>query len=200
MCGICGAIGFDPTEAGEAVVRRMLAALVHRGPDDEGILSASPRIRSACAASALLTFPAAASPSGTKPAPSPFSTTARSTISGTARRTRILRPFLSHEIRYRSSRPRLRAWGEECAPKPSRHVCVRHRRNAGRCYGSRDEAISCARSSWASSRSTTLPQTARSSSRRRCALCLPAAGSRRRFPHKRFRHICCSAPSVSLRR
>jgi asparagine synthase (glutamine-hydrolysing) len=40
MCGICGAIGVEPAQAGEAVVRGMLAALVHRGPDDEGILSA----------------------------------------------------------------------------------------------------------------------------------------------------------------
>src|SRR5580700_7441521 len=38
MCGICGAIGFDSKEAGEIVVRRMLAAIVHRGPDEEGIL------------------------------------------------------------------------------------------------------------------------------------------------------------------
>jgi asparagine synthase (glutamine-hydrolysing) len=42
MCGICGAIGFDSKETGEVVVRRMLAAIVHRGPDDEGILVAPP--------------------------------------------------------------------------------------------------------------------------------------------------------------
>ncbi|MGA7856127.1 MAG: asparagine synthase (glutamine-hydrolyzing) [Candidatus Acidiferrales bacterium] len=42
MCGICGAIGFDLKETGEAVVRRMLAAIVHRGPDEEGILVAPP--------------------------------------------------------------------------------------------------------------------------------------------------------------
>jgi asparagine synthase (glutamine-hydrolysing) len=42
MCGICGAIGFDSKENGEAVVRRMLAAIVHRGPDEEGILVAPP--------------------------------------------------------------------------------------------------------------------------------------------------------------
>jgi asparagine synthase (glutamine-hydrolysing) len=40
MCGICGVIGVDPAPAGEAVVRRMLAALIHRGPDDEGVLVA----------------------------------------------------------------------------------------------------------------------------------------------------------------
>jgi asparagine synthase (glutamine-hydrolysing) len=42
MCGICGAIGLDPKLDSEAVVRRMLAAIVHRGPDEEGILAAPP--------------------------------------------------------------------------------------------------------------------------------------------------------------
>jgi len=42
MCGICGTIGFNSKETGEALVRRMLAAIVHRGPDDEGIVVAPP--------------------------------------------------------------------------------------------------------------------------------------------------------------
>jgi|HubBroStandDraft_6_1064221.scaffolds.fasta_scaffold00286_22 asparagine synthase (glutamine-hydrolysing) len=42
MCGICGTIGFSSKETGEAVTRRMLAAIVHRGPDEEGILVAAP--------------------------------------------------------------------------------------------------------------------------------------------------------------
>ncbi len=42
MCGICGAIGFDSQEIAEVAVRRMLAAIVHRGPDEEGILVAPP--------------------------------------------------------------------------------------------------------------------------------------------------------------
>jgi asparagine synthase (glutamine-hydrolysing) len=42
MCGICGTIGFSSKETGEAVARRMLAAIVHRGPDEEGILVAAP--------------------------------------------------------------------------------------------------------------------------------------------------------------
>ena len=40
MCGICGVIGIEPKETGEAAVRRMMAAMVHRGPDEEGILVA----------------------------------------------------------------------------------------------------------------------------------------------------------------
>jgi asparagine synthase (glutamine-hydrolysing) len=39
MCGICGTIGLDKAAADQAV-RRMMAALVHRGPDEEGLLIA----------------------------------------------------------------------------------------------------------------------------------------------------------------
>src|ERR1700722_2124322 len=42
VCGICGAIGLDLKINSEAVVRRMLAAIVHRGPDEEGYLATSP--------------------------------------------------------------------------------------------------------------------------------------------------------------
>ena len=42
MCGICGVIGIESKEASEAIVRRMLAVIEHRGPDEEGILLASP--------------------------------------------------------------------------------------------------------------------------------------------------------------
>ncbi|HSS95075.1 MAG TPA: asparagine synthase (glutamine-hydrolyzing) [Candidatus Dormibacteraeota bacterium] len=35
MCGICGVAGGDPSD-GRALVDRMCAAMVHRGPDDEG--------------------------------------------------------------------------------------------------------------------------------------------------------------------
>lgn len=42
MCGICGYIGGDASEAAETIVRRMMAAIVHRGPDEEGMLLAPP--------------------------------------------------------------------------------------------------------------------------------------------------------------
>ncbi|HXA78390.1 MAG TPA: asparagine synthase (glutamine-hydrolyzing) [Candidatus Acidoferrales bacterium] len=42
MCGICGVIGIESNDAGEIIVRRMMAAMVHRGPDEEGTLLASP--------------------------------------------------------------------------------------------------------------------------------------------------------------
>jgi len=40
MCGICGAIGIEEKGPAEAIVRRMMAAIVHRGPDEEGIFVA----------------------------------------------------------------------------------------------------------------------------------------------------------------
>ncbi len=42
MCGICGVVGIESREVSEALVRRMMAAIVHRGPDAEGILVAPP--------------------------------------------------------------------------------------------------------------------------------------------------------------
>ena len=43
MCGICGVIGIESKETVEVLVRRMTAALVHRGPDGEGFLTV-PRV------------------------------------------------------------------------------------------------------------------------------------------------------------
>jgi asparagine synthase (glutamine-hydrolysing) len=40
VCGICGIIGEDPKETAEATLRRMMNAIVHRGPDEQGLLVA----------------------------------------------------------------------------------------------------------------------------------------------------------------
>src|SRR6267378_1396041 len=40
MCGICGVIGFERTNQAEAITRRMMEALRHRGPDEDGLLVA----------------------------------------------------------------------------------------------------------------------------------------------------------------
>jgi asparagine synthase (glutamine-hydrolysing) len=40
MCGICGVIGIEQSEAGGATTRRMMQALWHRGPDEDGLLVA----------------------------------------------------------------------------------------------------------------------------------------------------------------
>jgi len=40
MCGICGVIGIQKAELAEEITRRMMGALEHRGPDEDGILVA----------------------------------------------------------------------------------------------------------------------------------------------------------------
>ncbi len=42
MCGICGVIGVEQPESANGLIRCMLGALRHRGPDDEGVLIAAP--------------------------------------------------------------------------------------------------------------------------------------------------------------
>lgn len=61
MCGICGAIGFDSKETGEAIVRRMLAAIVHRGPDEEGLL-AMPRVAAGARRLSIIDLPGGSQP------------------------------------------------------------------------------------------------------------------------------------------
>ena len=41
MCGICGVIGIDDPKRSEVLVRKMMNAMIHRGPDGEGLLSRS---------------------------------------------------------------------------------------------------------------------------------------------------------------
>jgi asparagine synthase (glutamine-hydrolysing) len=40
MCGICGVIGIEHTEQSEAITRRMMTSIRHRGPDDDGLFVA----------------------------------------------------------------------------------------------------------------------------------------------------------------
>src|SRR3984893_7614990 len=40
MCGICGVIGIERVEQAEAITRRMMEAIRHRGPNDDGLLVA----------------------------------------------------------------------------------------------------------------------------------------------------------------
>jgi asparagine synthase (glutamine-hydrolysing) len=40
MCGICGVIGIQRPERAEEITRRMMGALTHRGPDEDGMLVA----------------------------------------------------------------------------------------------------------------------------------------------------------------
>jgi asparagine synthase (glutamine-hydrolysing) len=40
MCGICGVIGIQRDELAEQITRRMMGAIMHRGPDEDGLLVA----------------------------------------------------------------------------------------------------------------------------------------------------------------
>src|SRR3984957_16672860 len=40
MCGICGVLGIQRSELAEEITRRMMGALTHRGPDEDGLLVA----------------------------------------------------------------------------------------------------------------------------------------------------------------
>ena len=42
MCGICGVIGVESVQAGGVAVHRMMDAMLHRGPDGEGMLLVPP--------------------------------------------------------------------------------------------------------------------------------------------------------------
>jgi len=61
MCGICGAIGIESKEIGEAVVRRMIRAIVHRGPDEEGLLAA-PRFAAGTRRLSIIDLPGGSQP------------------------------------------------------------------------------------------------------------------------------------------
>jgi asparagine synthase (glutamine-hydrolysing) len=42
MCGICGVVGIDSRETAEPIVCLMMNAMIHRGPDEDGIFLAPP--------------------------------------------------------------------------------------------------------------------------------------------------------------
>ena len=130
MCGICGVIGIESNEASESVVRRMMAAMIHRGPDEEGILLASP------VAAGMQRLSIVDLAGGSQPVWNEAGTLAVVyngeiyNFSESARGARIRRPQISHALRYRSRRPRLRGVGRALRRAPARNVCVRGRRNA----------------------------------------------------------------------
>ncbi|MGA6955073.1 MAG: asparagine synthase (glutamine-hydrolyzing) [Candidatus Acidiferrales bacterium] len=117
MCGICGAIGFDSPETGEAVVRRMLAAIVHRGPDEEGIFSAPPVVAGSRRLSIIDL------PGGSQPVWNETGTLAV-VYNGEIYNFRELRAELEssgHKFRTRSDTEVVvhayEQWGEQCAAK-----------------------------------------------------------------------------------
>jgi asparagine synthase (glutamine-hydrolysing) len=61
MCGISGVIGIESREASEPIVRRMLASIFHRGPDDEGVL-AVPRFAAGTRRLSIIDLPGGGQP------------------------------------------------------------------------------------------------------------------------------------------
>lgn len=117
MCGICGAIGFDSKENAEAVVRRMLAAIAHRGPDEEGILVAPPVVAGTRRLS-IIDLPGGSQPIWNE------SGTLAVVYNGEIYNFRELRQQLEasgHKFRTRSDTEVVvhayEQWGEECAAK-----------------------------------------------------------------------------------
>jgi asparagine synthase (glutamine-hydrolysing) len=65
MCGICGIVGMENAEESERAVRRMTAALVHRGPDEDGFLiapRAAPRVALAMRRLSIIDLPGGTQP------------------------------------------------------------------------------------------------------------------------------------------
>jgi asparagine synthase (glutamine-hydrolysing) len=114
MCGICGIIGNESSPASEAIVRRMMAAIVHRGPDEEGILIASPVVAGTRRLSIIDL------PGGSQPVWNETGTIAN-VFNGEIYNFRELRAELEskgHKFRTRSDTEVIvhayEAWGEDC--------------------------------------------------------------------------------------
>ena len=114
MCGICGLIGVESAKKSEAIVRGMLAAIVHRGPDGEGIVVAP----GACAGSRRLSI--IDLPGGNQPIWNEARTLAV-VFNGEIYNFRELRKELEsagHRFRTQSDTEAIvhacEAWGEDC--------------------------------------------------------------------------------------
>lgn len=117
MCGICGAIGIKSQEKGEAVVRRMLAAIVHRGPDEEGILVA-PLLAAGSRRLSIIDLPGGSQPVWNE------AETLAVFYNGEVYNFRELRDeleSLGHKFRTRSDTEIIvhayEAWGEDCVQR-----------------------------------------------------------------------------------
>jgi asparagine synthase (glutamine-hydrolysing) len=65
MCGICGIIGMENAAESERAIRRMTAAMVHRGPDEDGFLiapRAAPRVALAMRRLSIIDLPGGTQP------------------------------------------------------------------------------------------------------------------------------------------
>ena len=117
MCGICGVIGIQSSGESEAVVRRMMAAMLHRGPDEEGILLSTP------VAAGMRRLSIIDLPGGSQPVWNETGTLAV-VFNGEIYNFRELREKLEasgHKFRTRSDTEVIihayEEWGENCVPQ-----------------------------------------------------------------------------------
>ena len=197
MCGICGVIGIGSRDAGEAAIRRMMAAMIHRGPDEEGILVAPP------VAAGMRRLSIIDLPGGSQPVWNETETVAvvfNGEIYNFARAsqgTRGAGPPFPHALRHRNDRPRLRSLGRALGRTAARHVRLRDYRNARRPRADGPRACFWRATGSALSRSTTRVLTEFCFSPPKCARCSRAAAFRRASRRRRYPRTCCSALSAS---
>src|SRR5580693_2341445 len=80
MCGICGVIGNQRSELAEEITRRMMGALTHRGPDEDGLLIA-PSAALGMRRLSIKDLPGEHQPVFNEPGMSPLFSTVKSTTS-----------------------------------------------------------------------------------------------------------------------
>lgn len=114
MCGICGIIGIESREAGEGILRAMLGSIVHRGPDEEGILVA-PRVAVGARRLSIIDLPGGSQPVWNEAA------TLAVVFNGEIYNFRALRSeleALGHRFRTLSDTEAIvhayEAWGDDC--------------------------------------------------------------------------------------
>ena len=192
MCGICGVIGETRSELAESRLRSMLAGMIHRGPDDEGVLT-KPGAVLGMRRLSIIDLAGGHQPvfneDGTVGIVFNGEIYNFSRFAGLARKER---PPFPHPFRHRSHRPRLRGMGRALRDASPRHVRLRR---LGRPRRARETPASCWRATaWASSRFITQSLTAHCCLLPRSARCLPAAPSLAAWPANPSKPICCLAP------
>jgi asparagine synthase (glutamine-hydrolysing) len=114
MCGISGVIGVESKQMSEPILRRMLASLFHRGPDEEGVLVV-PRVAVGTRRLSIIDLPGGSQPVWNE------SATLAVVLNGEIYNFRALRrelESLDHQFRTLSDTEVIvhayEAWGEDC--------------------------------------------------------------------------------------
>ena len=125
MCGICGVVALESEERAEGIVRRMMAAMVSRGPDEEGVL-VTPSVAVGMRRLSIIDLPGGSQPVWNE------DRTLAVIYNGELYNFRELREELEragHIFRSQSDTEVIvhayEAWGESLCKAISRNVCLR---------------------------------------------------------------------------